>query len=249
MTERPNVPEHEKFQQEDDWYLHMRQELLQPGQWELVDNAPIWQGPQHIARRLAVYEIVKQTLDVPGDIMEFGCWHGANLLWMAKCLQVLSPQTYKHVWGFDTWEGLQEATFTSQDNVDAKSAYADTYIGNYQRLEDAVRLQRMDDWVHLVKGNVTDIARDRLFLNDHPHVLVSLAYMDMDLYQPTLRALEDIVLPRLVPGGVVVFDEAGHPSWPGEVRAMLKTIGHDKGGFTLHTIPFARQPTLYVVKQ
>ena len=60
-------------------------------------------------------------------------------------------------------------------------------------------------------------------MSEHPEAMVALAYFDMALFEPTiacLGAIED----RLMPGSLVVFDEFGHPDYPGEARAYREAL-------------------------
>ena len=61
------------------------------------------------------------------------------------------------------------------------------------------------------------------FLKENPHVLISLLYLDFDLYEPTKKALE-VFLPRMSKGAIVAFDEINHPLWPGETLALLESM-------------------------
>ncbi len=63
--------------------------------------------------------------------------------------------------------------------------------------------------VQLVKGDAVKTIPK--FVNDNPHVLVSLLFMDFDLYEPTRVALEHF-LPRMPRGAIVAFDEARQPA-------------------------------------
>ena len=74
----------------------------------------------------------------------------------------------------------------------------------------------------LIKGDAT-VTVDT-WLADNPHAIISLAIFDMDLYEPTQKVLEKI-LPRLVKGSVLVFDEINHPLFPGETRALDEVMG------------------------
>jgi hypothetical protein len=76
--------------------------------------------------------------------------------------------------------------------------------------------------VHLIKGDVVQTIPP--FLESHPHLVVSLLFLDMDLYEPTRAALEQFV-PRMPKGAVLVFDELDNPMWPGETIATLETVG------------------------
>ena len=73
--------------------------------------------------------------------------------------------------------------------------------------------------VKLVRGDAT--LTIPAFLEENPHLLVSLLFMDFDLYEPTRVALEHF-LPRMPKGAVLAFDELDNPLWPGETLAMLE---------------------------
>ena len=51
--------------------------------------------------------------------------------------------------------------------------------------------------------------------------MVSLLFLDFDLYKPTKTALENF-FPLIPKGGIIAFDELDNPLWPGETQAMLE---------------------------
>ncbi len=63
------------------------------------------------------------------------------------------------------------------------------------------------------------------FVAEHPHLLVSLLFLDLDLYEPTKVAIE-CFLPRMPKGAVIAFDELDNPMWPGETLALLESVSH-----------------------
>jgi len=65
------------------------------------------------------------------------------------------------------------------------------------------------------------------FVEEHPHLVVSLLFLDFDLHAPTKVALEHF-LPRIPKGGVIAFDELDNPAWPGETVAMLEAVGANR---------------------
>jgi hypothetical protein len=79
--------------------------------------------------------------------------------------------------------------------------------------------------VELIKGDATQTIP--AFLADHPHLVVSLLFMDFDLYEPTRVALEYFV-PRMPKGAIIAFDELDNPLWPGETNALIDTLGMGK---------------------
>lgn len=239
----------EKFQRDDQIYLSNRlrlsEDLNLPNLWKIVDHFGLYSGVQTMGRCLAVFEIMKQCINVPGHLVEFGCWNGSNLMFMAKVLQLLQPNTYKHVYGFDSFEGLQ--TFTSEDGDTPTSPESGLgkYMGNEEVLRAMIDFFSMDEWVHVIKGDALETIP--LFEKDNPYIMFSLAYVDFDLYEPCRVALEYIGK-RMATGGIIAFDEALSNFWPGEGQALVEFIS-DSDDYVMHNIPFARQPTAYLIKK
>ena len=237
----------EKFQRSDKMYLSKRRDLAEkleiPELWKIIDHFGLYTGVQTLGHSLAVFEIMKRCITIPGHLVEFGCWNGANLMFMAKVLQLLQPNTYKHVYGFDSFEGLQ--TFAAEDGNSRGSS--GKYKGNEAVLRAIIDFFDMDEWVHIVKGNALETIPQ--FEKDNPHILFSLAYIDFDLYEPCRVALE-YAAQRMAPGGIIVFDEALMHLWPGEGQVLVEFLAEKGAGeYAMHTVPFARQPTAYLVKK
>lgn len=238
----------EKFFNDDKIYLEKRKELPEklgvPDLWSIVDHFGLYAGIQTLGNRLAVFEIMKQCINIPGHIVEFGCWNGNNLMFMAKVLQLLQPNSYKHVYGFDSFDGLQ--TFSPNDGSNAKE-FVDKYKGDYESLRVMINFFGMDEWVHLIKGDALETIPQ--FEKDNPHLMFSMAYIDFDLYEPCKIALE-YVGKRIAPGGVIVFDEALTNLWPGEGKVLVEFLSENGAGkYTMHNVIFARQPTVYLIKK
>ena len=76
--------------------------------------------------------------------------------------------------------------------------------------------------IELIKGDATKTIPD--FIEDNKHLVLSLLFLDFDLYEPTKVAIENF-LPRMPKGAIVAFDELDNPIWPGETSALLETVG------------------------
>ena len=87
--------------------------------------------------------------------------------------------------------------------------------------------------MHLIKGDATETIPK--FVADNPRLVVSLLFLDFDLYEPTKVALE-YLLPRMPSGAVIAFDELDNPLWPGETTAMLEA--HARHRFKLERHEF-----------
>jgi hypothetical protein len=237
-----------KFTGEDSGYLERRRRFAQsvgfPDLFSYIDQFGLFAGAQTIATKIFAYEILKRTVDVPGHVVEFGVWHGSNLLLMAKLLRLLQPSTTKLVFGFDNFSGLPKAH--QLDGKEAAAA-AGRYKGNEETLRAAIELYDLQEWVHLIKGDATQTIP--AFEQEFPEVLVSLAWIDFDLYEPCYVALK-FLSSRIATGGIIVFDEAISTTWPGETIALTQFLQETTTAhFRMVANTLCRQPVMYLVRE
>jgi hypothetical protein len=109
-----------------------------------------------------------------------------------------------------------------------------------------LRLHDLEGTVRVVDGTIEETLSR--FVADHPHYFYSYVYLDTDLYASTLLGLQASGR-YLSPGGIVALDEGYHDRFPGEGTAAQEFLrALPPGRFELGTIPFARQPMLYIKK-
>jgi len=193
-----------------------------------LENFPKYARRQPLKRFLALYEIFKKVLPVKGSIVECGVFRGFSLLSWAKLSTILEPENLtRRIYGIDSFG----AGFPSVSDVDRSgegvARPGDFEASNYDELLELVRLYDKDRFlghipkVELVRGDATKTIPE--FIKQHPHLVVSLLYLDFDLYEPTKVALEHF-LPRMPRGAVLAFDELDNPIWPGETQALMDTL-------------------------
>lgn len=197
---------------------------------EKIEAFPKFASRQSIAKFLTKYELFKQILEVNGSIVECGVLHGAGTLTWAKLSSIFEPANHtRKVIGFDTFEGfpgVSEAdTRTGQFHDLAKGGLTGSAKRNVERAVEVYDLNRAIGHiakVELVEGDLTQTAP--AYLEANPHLVVALLYLDVDLYEPTRKALE-VFLPRMPKGAIVVFDELNAKIFPGETQAVAETVG------------------------
>ncbi len=189
-----------------------------------LQNFPKYVRRNHLKRFLSMYELFKLVMQVKGSVVECGVFRGFGLMTWAKLSAMLEPENLtRRIYGFDTFEGFP--TVGSRD----RSQFADPAVGDLRSSSHAELLQLIAEYdrdrflghigkVELVPGDITISAP--AFIESHPHLVVSLLFIDCDLYEPTKAALEAF-LPRMPKGAVVAFDELDNPLWPGETLAAL----------------------------
>ena len=193
-----------------------------------LENFPKYVRRQHLKRFLAMYEVFKRVLPVKGSVVECGVYRGAGLMTWAKLSTILEPENLtRRIYGFDTFEGFPDVGERDRSRfTDAKAG--DLHADSYEELLALVQEYDRDRFlghlpkVELVRGDMTRTIPG--FIESHPHLVVSLLFLDADLYEPTRAAIEAFV-PRMPKGAVIAFDELDNPLWPGETLALMDSLG------------------------
>ena len=182
---------------------------------------------QHLKRFLAMYELFKKILPIKGSIVECGVFRGFGLMSWAKLSSMLEPENLtRRIYGFDTFAGFPSLA-KADKNKNTKTHPGDLKANSYEELQSLIEIYDQDRFlghipkVHLIKGDIAKTAP--IFVKQNPHLLVSLLFIDCDLYKPTKAALKSF-LPRMKKGSVLAFDELDNPQWPGETTAMLEAL-------------------------
>jgi methyltransferase family protein len=204
-----------------------------PSLWATkMDNFPKFVRRQSMTRFLALYELFKLALPVKGSVIECGVNHGFGLMTWSKLSALLEPVNLtRRIYGFDTFTGFPEVgdkdRSQSSNHVKPGDLKADVFdqLAELIAINDSTRYLGHVEKTVMIRGDATTTIPK--FVEDHPHVVVSLLFLDFDLYEPTKAALE-CFLPRMPKGGVLAFDELDNPLWPGETLAMLEANGRQR---------------------
>lgn len=205
-----------------------------------------------LGRFICQYELFKMILDVPGAIIECGVFTGGGLFSWAKLCALLEPNYHsRRVFGFDTFQGFpsvseQDSVHSEDPAIIQSGKYCGSSIENIQEGIDIFDLKRHISHIpkiHLVGGDV--IESIPAFLDENPHLVVALLYLDLDLYEPTKMALK-YFLPRMPKGALIAFDELNCKVWPGETLAVAEEIGVNN--LRLKRLPFSSLVSFAVIE-
>jgi hypothetical protein len=196
---------------------------------EKASAFPLYSPRQTIATFLFKYEIFKKVVNVHGSVVECGVAFGAGLMGFAQFSAILEPVNYtRRVIGFDTFSGFPDVKAEDARGGHGHAQKGGMKVDSHRELERAIGLYDANrpighiPKVELVRGDALEtIPR---YVEDNPHLVISLLYLDFDLYEPTKLALEKF-LPRMPRGAVIAFDELAHPQWPGETLAVMEAVG------------------------
>lgn len=196
-----------------------------------LDNFTKYIRRQRLTRLLSLYEIFKRILNVKGSIVECGVYRGFGLMTWANMSAVLEPNNLtRRIYGFDTFKGFPKVG--SKDSGELMQVKkGQLYSNSFDELNELIGIYDENRFlghvkkVQLIKGNVKKTIPE--FVSKNKHLVVSLLFLDMDLYEPTKAAIENFY-PRMPKGAIIAFDELDNPIWPGETAALLETIGINK---------------------
>lgn len=185
---------------------------------------------QDLSRFLAKNELFKLQLNLPGIIVECGCYSGAGTFTFGQLSAIYEPYNHtRKIVAFDTFEGfpsLAKEDTNSARNYDKGDLFVHENIEEEIkagiRLFDRNRPLSHIPKITLCKGDATQSIP--MYIKENPHIIISLLYLDFDIYEPTKIALE-ILLPRMPKGSILAFDELNAASFPGETLALLDTVG------------------------
>lgn len=142
-------------------------------------------------RCYSLYLMAKQVEGLAGDFLEVGTWRGGTAGLLARC----APDRTLYI--ADTFEGVVKS---SEWEHYEDRAHADTSVATVEML---LRETLATDNFKILKGIFPEETGNDL--PDRPLVLV---YLDLDVYRSTKDAF-NYIWARVVPGGVVVFDDYG----------------------------------------
>lgn len=161
----------------------------------IIDELAATNSDNSDVERLAhIYQLLSQTLfyGVAGDVVEVGCNSGGTSVFLRQVLNAMGAHG-KRLTVFDSFAGLPEP-----GSADAYLKQGDCFATR-QALID--RFQRyLLEVPTIVEGWIQDT------LPTHLAGPVCFAYVDVDFYEGTRFALEQ-VYPALAPGGILCMDD------------------------------------------
>ncbi len=165
-------------------------------------------------------------------------------------MESYEPYNYsRKIVGFDTFEGFpsihEKDGYRKFSKVGAYSV-TENYeehlesILNYHETESPLSHIKKYE---ILKGDVMVTFKE--YLNKNPETIISLAYFDLDIYEPTKKCLE-LIKSYLTKGSVIGFDELAFKDFPGETIAFREVLGLDK--YKIQRTPLNPFPSYIIIE-
>ena len=188
---------------------------------------------------------------LPGDIVEVGVFKGSGIASFLKFIQIFCPNSNKKIIGFDIFDKDESDRVLNKDSVlDKKFMNAVYDRVNPEELNISSVLSRLKktkidpNKFKLIKGDV-EITMP-IFIKENQGFRASLIYIDIDLERPTYFTLKNL-WDRLLPGGVVLFDEYEYHSFS-ESNGVDKFLKEKNLEYNIISTDWIA-PTCYIYKK
>lgn len=196
---------------------------------EIINNSALFLKRQELTKILFFNHIYQQLLPTQGIIIEFGVRWGQNLVTLTNLRGIYEPYNFsRKIVGFDTFEGfLNTNRLDGHHSIIKEGAFSVTE--NYEDyLAELLQCHHNENALShiqknfIYKGDAT--VELKKYLEEHPETIISFAFFDFDIYQPTKECLE-LILPLMPKGSIIGFDELLDPHFPGETVAYREIMG------------------------
>jgi hypothetical protein len=208
-----------------------------PSCTDFLEHFPAWVGHMSLHRMITLYELYKKVLGLAGHIGEVGVFKGAGTLLFAKLVHIFESESLTQVHGFDWFKG----TGRGGEN-DTSLVPQGGYQSSYEDLLKITDLQKLDHIVRIHNFDVTESLTD--FFEQNQHLQFKLVFLDAGMYE-VMKCCVPAFWSRLVPGGIMVFDQYSHEFAPGETIAVREFLPNVR----INTIENSWMPNAYAVKE
>ncbi|WP_286233234.1 class I SAM-dependent methyltransferase [Thalassotalea sediminis] len=202
---------------------------------ECLQDFTAYVGHMSLHRMITIYELYKQTLGLAGHIADVGVYKGASSLLFAKLIKIFESESLTLCHGFDWFEGMQlnEKDSALIENGGYKTEY-----------EDILELVNKQGFSNILKIHKLDLKKDlNEFFDENQHLRFKLVMMDAGTYD-VMKASIPFFYERLIPGGIMIFDQYSHEFAPGESNALHELLPN----VSVKTLVNSWMPNAYIVK-
>lgn len=159
-----------------------------------------------VFRCYELWSLASQLKTKDGDVLEVGVWRGGTGALLAKAVGDESQ-----VYLCDTFEGVVKAT--TKDSIYKGGEHADTSLSLVEKFMTSLNLSN----VTLLKGIFPEETAGSL-----EDIEFKMCHIDVDVYQ-SAKDIFNWVWPRLIVGGIVVFDDYGFAACEG-ITSLVNEI-------------------------
>jgi hypothetical protein len=144
------------------------------------------------------FEALEATKNVPGDVVELGCYLGGTCAMGARFLEEIRSE--RRYIAIDTFGGFTDDQFKSELDHGGDPGLRHHFSANTPELARWVMDRHGAAKVKMIQGDIAALPDEQLPKR------ISACLIDIDLAEPIYVALNRLY-PRLSPGGIIIVDD------------------------------------------
>jgi len=149
--------------------------------------------------------------NIPGNIVEFGCYIGTTSLFMRRLLDVYNQSSSREFHVYDSFEGLPLKVSADQNAAGIDFKAGELLVSKKQFLREFQRAKLAPPQTH--KAWFNQLAEKEVPKD------IAFAFLDGDFYDSILSSLK-LVWPKLAENAVVLVHDYKRETLPGVERAI-----------------------------
>lgn len=210
--------------------------------YEYENNFLLTTKPERLGKMIVQYELMLKTINVPGDIVEFGVFKGASFSRLAIYRNLLGLEKAKKIIGFDTF-GKFPNPESENDKRQKKVFTTNAGDQSIERIELEKILVNNGCSLNcdLIEGDILQTLPE--YLKKKPEIKFSYVNIDVDLGNVTDAILKGIY-EHLSFGGVMLFDDYGFFA---DATTVIDSFCHEKK-LDIHCNKYSKSPS-YIIKK
>ena len=217
---------------------------------QVLSNLGLFLTSKDLARIKFMDFIYQKIINVHGVVFDLGTRWGQNIAIFSALRGIYEPfNRHRKIVCFDTFTGFPSvhekdgtSDFIRVSNISCThnyELYLDKIIKYHESLNPVSHIKKYE----IVKGDACiELPK---YLDHNKETIISLAYFDFDLYEPTYHCLKSIKN-RLTKGSILAFDELCDHDSPGETVALQEVFGLNS--IRLERVPFASRVSYFTIE-
>ena len=171
--------------------------------WEIENNFYLKSDKTRLNKSVCQFDVFKKSLKVPGDIIECGVFKGASFVRLLTFRDLLLKKKIKKIYGFDPFGKFPKQKI-QKDQKFATQHDKGTGLGISEKKLKTYLIKKKFKNFSLIKGDILKTLPK--FLNKNKKLKISFLHLDMDVYEPTKFALDNLYN-KISKNGVILIDD------------------------------------------
>lgn len=206
--------------------------------WDYENGFYWFTDPKRMGKLIAHYEIYKKITSLAGHIVECGVYKGNSLIRLATYRHLLEVPHSREIIAFDAFGTFPAGGISRTDDHQFIERFENTGGDGLSKndVESLLDLKKLSENMTLIQGDVRETIPK--YREQNPSLRIALLHLDMDVYEPTKFALEQL-WEQLVPGAIIMIDD--YNAVAGATKAIDEFVASNTG-LKIEKLPYCHVP-------